>query len=728
MVEELKMNIPLEKQMEILSEVASPLVVLAELIKNSYDEKAKNISICIDTKNKIIEVTDDGRGFTESTIKTLSKPGESYKKKDNLYNPHGKFFAGSMGIGLLSVFSIAQELEIKTKGSEGAFVISGNNLALSYSRVDDSTIDNGTKLILKEVNDSDLRVLIEDIKHDKLKHVSIKNYLEDYKLFDLEVNIDGITQNIDSPNAEELYKMPLCNFVSKVDFSYSKSERKLTYQIERTDSQIINTDPVAISFNEEVSISNILEKHYNITTVTHEKEFIFLPHGASQVCDFEGTFYIKEGNKGAKEINKFGAAVRLYVNGFAMYNYLDRQNDWLQLAYLTQNVKNSALKPKNTIGYIAFNQFNEYDEELQISKERSHFYDKSPYRAFYEMIYNIVVLLTFNIDVAARKEISWKSYFDEDFLKWFNNKDKEIAATNEEADQKKENDSVIEPENKGDETKEEEKKKEKELEKEPETETGKKLEKETKPQNLLRFNKKTLEQGQQLYLRDPDILIDKDANIVSASLAIIDNDIFSEKNNVGSYSINYYKDQIKETLTIRVKQRKVIFDGISDTRFFGHSNCFIGEIDLSEIGELVEQLYDLDYEKHYLLFVISFRAILEDMVKKYNYKRQLGLSGIFKDNLLLMIDDLKGIIKASKNDPLKQQKQNVHVKFKGYDNLNNFLISVETRFRNENYDKFLHSLTHNPTRIEYTFAKEIANELILPLHVLIKCLSRENII
>lgn len=93
-----------------------------------------------------------------------------------------------------------------------------------------------------------------------------------------------------------------------------------------------------------------------------------------------------------------------------------------------------------------------------------------------------------------------------------------------------------------------------------------------------------------------------------------------------------------------------------------------------------------------------------------------------------MITDLQRVIKANKTDPLKIQKNRVHVKFKGYENLNNFLVSIETKFQNQNYDKFLHSLTHNPTRIENSFAKEIANELILPLYMLIYWLSKENII
>ena len=422
MAVELEFNISKEKQMEVLSEVASPLVVISELVKNAFDENAKNICISIDTKRRTIELTDDGRGFTEQSIVSLSSPGESYKKKRNLLNPHGKFYSGSMGIGLLSVFSICKNFRIITKGSDGEFLINGDYVRLSYEKISNDVDENGTKILLNDVNERDIKVLVEDINEDKLKHISVKNYLEDYNLFNLSVVIDGVTKNIETPYIEELYKLESVNFTSKVDFSYNKKKKELLYKIERNDSTIINSKQIAIKFDREIDIEKILEENYHIINTRKKEDFIFLPHGANQVCDFQGTFYIKEGNKGYKEVEKFGAAVRLYVNGFAMYNYIDRENDWLKLSYLSQNVQNSGIKPNNTIGYISFDRFNEYEEELQISKERSHFYDKSPYRAFYEMLYNIVVLLTFNIDVATRNKKNWSTYFDKDYLIDFNKK------------------------------------------------------------------------------------------------------------------------------------------------------------------------------------------------------------------------------------------------------------------------------------------------------------------
>lgn len=416
MIETLDLEIPLEKQMEILSEVASPLVVLAELIKNGFDEKAENISISINTSENKIEVQDDGRGFTESSIKTLSQPGESYKKRYNLYNPHGKFFAGSMGIGLLSVFSIAEKIEIVSKGAEGYFIIKSDGTKFTYESVENSIAETGTKITLLNVKKSDISVLVEDINNDKLTHICVNNYLNDYDLFNLKVEVDGESYNIKSPSAEELYNKDSCNFTTKVSFSYNKEKKELTYQIDRKDSNIINSSPVSIKFDKQVDIKDILEDHFHIKEVFKKEDFVFLPNGANQVCDFEGALYIKEGRKGWKEVKKFGPAVRIYVNGFAMYNYIDREKDWLNLSLLSQNVKNSGLKPNNTIGYISFSKFNEYSEELQISKERSHFYDKSPYRSFHELIYNIIVLLTFNIDVVVRNKADWTKYFDEQFL------------------------------------------------------------------------------------------------------------------------------------------------------------------------------------------------------------------------------------------------------------------------------------------------------------------------
>ncbi|MED3648639.1 ATP-binding protein, partial [Halalkalibacterium halodurans] len=415
-MESMNIEIPFQKQLDVISEVASPLVVITELIKNAFDEYAKEITVEIHTKNNQVEVIDNGNGFEESSIKLLARPGESYKKRDNrIMNPHNKVFAGSMGIGLFSVFSIAEKFEILSKGKDGEFFIKGEQEKISYERVN-NRIDKGTKISLINVNESDIKVLIEDIKQDKLKHISLGNYNKEYNLFKLDVKVDGISQNLSAPFVEDLYNSDICNFTSKVVFSFSKDKNELTYQYERKDEPIINSNSITVKFDKDINIGDILNEHYHIKKYEKKEEFVFLPHSAFTVCDFEGAFYIRETNKGYKEIYRFGPAIRMYVNGFGMYNYLERENDWLNLSYLSGTIKNSGLKPMNTIGYIAFNHFVESQEELVISKERSHFYDKIPYRAFYEIVYKIVTLLTFNIDVAARNKKDWSTYFEKDYL------------------------------------------------------------------------------------------------------------------------------------------------------------------------------------------------------------------------------------------------------------------------------------------------------------------------
>ncbi|HCX6194262.1 TPA: hypothetical protein OZX80_002213, partial [Listeria monocytogenes] len=138
----------------------------------------------------------------------------------------------------------------------------------------------------------------------------------------------------------------------------------------------------------------------------------------------------------------------------------------------------------------------------------------------------------------------------------------------------------------------------------------------------------------------------------------------------------------------------------------------------------------LKYSEKNLLYIISFRAILESTIKNYIFKRStLELRSKLKDNVLTAIDDLLIITEIKgKNDPLKEKKATIHKKFKGRDQLRSFLMSLKVKFDKEKYDKFFHSLTHNPAIIEETLALELANDIILPIHVLVHCLEEADII
>ncbi|MBM7580567.1 hypothetical protein [Jeotgalibacillus terrae] len=183
----------------------------------------------------------------------------------------------------------------------------------------------------------------------------------------------------------------------------------------------------------------------------------------------------------------------------------------------------------------------------------------------------------------------------------------------------------------------------------------------------------------------------------------------------------------KDDLNIKVAKRKVFGHRIKSSSFFEKSNHFNGDIDLSEISDVAKQLKSLNYDDKYLLYVISFRAILEDIVKKYLYDRNIPMVGNFKENMIKMLVDMQDILKVTKTSTKKDEKKRILQKFKGYDAFNNFIAGINIKFNSENYDKFLHSLTHNPSKVDKDFALEIANDLILPLYVLSKLMKDENL-
>ncbi|HBM4259932.1 TPA: hypothetical protein LWK52_002608, partial [Listeria innocua] len=255
---------------------------------------------------------------------------------------------------------------------------------------------------------------------------------------------------------------------------------------------------------------------------------------------------------------------------------------------------------------------------------------------------------------------------------------------------------------------------------------------EVNKKKILKITSKKIDHGDTLYLKDDNIVNSEFMNelkLISSKGLLIEAGIVSPNNVPGKYIVNYIYGENSESLNLIINERKII-KGKKSESFFKDSNHFNGEINLSDISELVFQLDGLKYSEKNLLYIISFRAILESTIKNYISKRPtLELSNSFKDNVLVAIDDLLIITEIKgKKDSLKEKKTAIHKKFKGRDQLSSFLTSLKVKFDKEKYDKFFHSLTHNPATIEESLALELANDIILPIHVLVHCLEEADII
>ena len=113
--------------------------VLSEIVANSWDADATNVAIKIEPDK--ITITDDGHGMTESDIndKYLNV---GYKRRDESPRTpeHDRPVMGRKGIGKLSLFSIADMVEIHTvsAGKKSGFVMSAERIRSRIEQDDES--------------------------------------------------------------------------------------------------------------------------------------------------------------------------------------------------------------------------------------------------------------------------------------------------------------------------------------------------------------------------------------------------------------------------------------------------------------------------------------------------------------------------------------------------------------------------------------------------------------
>lgn len=117
--------------------------VLSEVVANSWDADAEHVWITLDSKKKRIVITDDGEGMTQKDINERfllvgymrrEDPGRAITKR------HKRKVMGRKGIGKLSLFSIAGNIEVHTVRDGGK-----NGLRMILSDIQKAIRNKGEK-------------------------------------------------------------------------------------------------------------------------------------------------------------------------------------------------------------------------------------------------------------------------------------------------------------------------------------------------------------------------------------------------------------------------------------------------------------------------------------------------------------------------------------------------------------------------------------------------------
>ncbi len=141
--------------------------VIAELVANASDANASNVEIHLKDERgaKQIVVTDDGAGmiFSEINSKFL-RIGRNRRKEEHKQNTKsGRKIIGKKGLGKLSFFGIAKEIEIVTRknGKENAFLMRWQDIMKSRKKEYRPTVlkrndqclndSNGTTITLRGI-------------------------------------------------------------------------------------------------------------------------------------------------------------------------------------------------------------------------------------------------------------------------------------------------------------------------------------------------------------------------------------------------------------------------------------------------------------------------------------------------------------------------------------------------------------------------------------------------
>lgn len=142
--------------------------VLAELIANSYDADAEHVFLRLNdsTDKKEIVIEDDGFGMSfEEINEKFLRIGRKRRTEDpeDQKTPKGRKIIGKKGLGKLSFFGIAREIEITTKkdGKENSFTLKWEEIKNSreneykpdLNKFDENCkkSEHGTTIILRDI-------------------------------------------------------------------------------------------------------------------------------------------------------------------------------------------------------------------------------------------------------------------------------------------------------------------------------------------------------------------------------------------------------------------------------------------------------------------------------------------------------------------------------------------------------------------------------------------------
>ncbi|WP_433943160.1 ATP-binding protein [Paenibacillus sp. SN-8-1] len=727
MVEKLAIK-PYVRLLKMLGEdlIKDSKTALIELVKNAYDADATWVTVnfknfgdnfSVTAKSEII-IEDNGDGMTDDILRNeWLNPGTPFKKnmkKNNHVTEKGRILQGEKGIGRFSMFKLGRIIELSTKHQES---LNEHKIVVDLSNYDDdfmsssasseaefledmevtlsqnsvSTFDEpgyferkgtGTRITISNLNGSWNAKKIKEVYSDVAALQSIgpiiNGWTTDSKLEDFSTGAREFAVHFYRDGVETYHKKEyeanleqLLNIIKEKCFlevkqgKFNDQDKEFSFTINNASKTIKITDPLMKNLN-------VYKRYFVDERDSFEEDTI-------ECGPFSFEFYIflldpRAYNKIETEKYRVNTEEReilkkhriyLYRDDIRVYPYGDPKDDWLQTDTLR--------------GILQAGQFFSNDQVVGIinitHSGNLNLQDKTNREGLIangEAVSEIIALLQTFLSYLRTHQYN-------DFLLELENAKKQAERKKAEEARKK---------------REEERQKQEEQRKKDEEE------------RLLREEeqRKKAEQDKQEAARTKQNREDEQQEGQDQNPNGSNKENESDPGNKSIEEIETAIDMKNKRKNLFFKRSDILKSSIQGSTFYLEHN------------ELIEQLSSLKYEKHYLLFVMSFRVLIENAAKKYLVSfAQKDLRAGLGENVNLMIEDI-----LARTSQLEAPKQSIiYGMFGGRDSFRNQLKVIKDEFYKNGSQELLatrlNALTHNPIRMEELDALNIANNKILPL-------------
>lgn len=376
-------------------------IALIELVKNSYDADANKVDIYMtnvdSTDDGTIIIEDDGTGMSADIVENVwLEPGSDYKAKQILSGrksqKYGRLPIGEKGIGRFGVHKLGNVIELTTKSinSNEVFVRIDWTKFNDYKYLDNVPIKiiersipqkfingkTGTHISISKLRKKWERGTAREVKRSITSLTSPFDDISAFKPSFVIADKPGWFEGLLKWEDIKEYALYSFNIVvdgdSIVDFAYDftpwPTMTKLRQRSINIHDGLVN-NYVKLKDNNNIKIS--LSKH----KIGH---IIFKGY----IFDLD-SFLLKMGvtdKKGFKEYLRDNGGVRVFRDGLRVYDYGERENDWLALDYRRFQQPTKAISNNLILGAVYVNR--DESSDLVEKTNREGFVDNAAYQAF----------------------------------------------------------------------------------------------------------------------------------------------------------------------------------------------------------------------------------------------------------------------------------------------------------------------------------------------------------